>query len=338
MKRNTGLDFLKFICCFLVICIHTPFPETTGKIVTTIARIAVPVFFMITGYFYSYTKKKGGETRQIIKIAKLFIGSNALYLLYGIFIKIIKGKEIIQILRGYFYPKSLIAFIFLNESPFSGHLWYLGAILYVLIIVYCFEKKCNIEKLYYIIPILLLMDLVFGKYSLLILGKSFPYILVRNFLCVGLPYFLIGDMISKIKPKIKSSSLYLLVFAFIFITLSESFLLRTFNLGAPRDHYISTTFLSIFVFLFWVNYNNMTDNKLYQKCCFIGSKLTLYIYIIHPIIISKLSVIENGYSVNIILNYTRPFFVFLVSILISWIFYVCSRRIQMLIHNKKTVN
>ena len=49
--RADNFDILKSICAFLVICIHVPFPGAFGECVTTAARIAVPVFFMITGYF-----------------------------------------------------------------------------------------------------------------------------------------------------------------------------------------------------------------------------------------------------------------------------------------------
>ena len=42
-------------------------------------------------------------------------------------------------------------------------------------------------------------DLAFGMYSLVVFGKEFPYILVRNFLCVGLPYFALGAMLKRVK-------------------------------------------------------------------------------------------------------------------------------------------
>ena len=224
MKRNTGLDFLKFICSFLIICIHAPYPKTTGVIMTSLSRIAVPVFFMITGYFYGMVKESGGKIRQIKKIAKLLVGANALYFFYGWFKNIINGKEIMGFLSSLFNLKSMFKFVVLNESPISFHLWYLCAIVYVLIIVYFFEKKWKREKLYPFIPVLLLTDLVLGKYSRLILGIELPFILVRNFLCVGLPYFLIGDILSMNKTKIKSLSLCLLIFAFILINILENFL------------------------------------------------------------------------------------------------------------------
>lgn len=49
--RNQLLDFLKGLGCIGVIFIHIPFPGVTGKIISKISQFAVPVFFMITGYY-----------------------------------------------------------------------------------------------------------------------------------------------------------------------------------------------------------------------------------------------------------------------------------------------
>lgn len=51
--RAENIDVLKAICAFLVVCIHVPFPGKMGAYFTTLTRVAVPIFFMITGYFYS---------------------------------------------------------------------------------------------------------------------------------------------------------------------------------------------------------------------------------------------------------------------------------------------
>lgn len=94
-----------------------------------------------------------------------------------------------------FTIENVLKFIAFNESPLKGHLWYLGAILYVLIIMHIFDKL-KIEKcLVFAAPFLLMGDLILGKYSVLLLGREFPYILVCNFLFVGIPYFCIGRLI-----------------------------------------------------------------------------------------------------------------------------------------------
>ena len=92
--------------------------------------------------------------------------------------------------------RELFNFIVLNENPFGGHLWYLGAYLYVLLIAMIISKYKIWKYMFYAIPILLLTDLILGKYSLLFLDREFPVIYVRNFLFVGLPYFALGAFYS----------------------------------------------------------------------------------------------------------------------------------------------
>lgn len=54
-KRNKGIDILRLICAFLVVCIHAHFPGIVGEYVKAIARVAVPIFFICTGYFLPAT-------------------------------------------------------------------------------------------------------------------------------------------------------------------------------------------------------------------------------------------------------------------------------------------
>lgn len=46
--KADNIDILKAICAFLIVCIHELFPGIVGAYFTTLARVAVPVFFMIT--------------------------------------------------------------------------------------------------------------------------------------------------------------------------------------------------------------------------------------------------------------------------------------------------
>ena len=52
-SRAASLDVLKAICAFLVVCIHVPFPGKVGEYFTALTRVAVPIFFMITGFFHA---------------------------------------------------------------------------------------------------------------------------------------------------------------------------------------------------------------------------------------------------------------------------------------------
>ena len=82
MSRADNIDVLKAICAFLIVCIHVPFPGVAGEYFTALTRIAVPIFFMITGYFYSDVIDRHREVIQIKKIFRLLIEANLLYLLW----------------------------------------------------------------------------------------------------------------------------------------------------------------------------------------------------------------------------------------------------------------
>lgn len=296
VARYFYIDILKFICAFLVICIHAPFSGVIGQYITAIARCAVPIFFMISGYFNSSKVSKANYKKQIKKILILLIYANIIYFIFDLG-KAILNNSTEKFILETINLKSFFKFVFLNESPLSAHLWYLSAILYVIIIAYIVERK-NLKKyIYAIIPILLLIDLIFGKYSILIFGREFSYVLVRNFIFVGIPYYYIGNFISenqaKIIERIKANKLIIYIILFTFTTIIEHYVLIKLDCNATRDHYISTSLLAISLFLYFLKndtikhrYSNIFIKKILKKIQLIGQKHSLNIYVYHPIILA----------------------------------------------------
>ena len=77
---------------FAVVCIHCgvfPIGGTKNLIIDAVSRFAVPVFFLISG-FYSYyddnSKTLDKYKKRMIKLIKLLIIGNILYLLYDLWI------------------------------------------------------------------------------------------------------------------------------------------------------------------------------------------------------------------------------------------------------------
>ena len=307
-SRAENIDILKAICAFLIVCIHIPFPGTMGEYFTALTRIAVPIFFMITGYFYSEVVRKSKEKKQIKKIFRLFIEANLLYFVWKLLLSLVQGKlEVIAYIKSLFNAKSLFKFIFLNDSPVGGHLWYLGAILYVLIVVFLIDKL-NLRKLLYCLtPLLLSADLVLGKYSLLIFHREFPYILVRNFLCVGIPYFCIGNIVreKQCSEKWNGKILQVLIVAFVITSLVERFILVNAGLNATRDHYLSTTFLAVCLFVY-----TLKSNWYNKELAVIGRRYSTWLYIMHPIFITAFAMITDKLDIAGIYKYVAPIVVY----------------------------
>lgn len=196
-KRNYSIDILKFVCAVLVVVLHTNF--RWHNIILPLTRCAVPCFLMISG-FLLYSEKgigKGRLLRNIKHIAHILLWSTILF-------AVVKESQY-AFYDNIFTPsiRQWVYFIIFNENPFGGHLWYLSAYLYVLVFMMAIDKYKLYRALFYFAPILILSDLVLGKYSLLLLNHEYPYVFVRNFLFVGIPYFTIGCIIKKYMASLK---------------------------------------------------------------------------------------------------------------------------------------
>ena len=277
LERRYQLDALKAICAFFVVCLHAPFPGVVGEYINVLSRMAVPIYFIITGYFYSDIQKRGRQEQQIRKILKLVLLANLIYLIWDGLYAMISANP------GFFLEKftfhHLLDFLIFNDSPLASHLWYLGALLYALSLLWLADKWHCRKFLYYAAPLLLIGDLVFGKYSLLIFKREFPVLLVRNFLFVGLPYLCIGMMIRDgLGQRLKK---WILVVLFSLSSLLERYLLVTAQMNATREHYISTTFLAVSIFLLFLKVRHVL-----KPLAWIGRKCSTWLYILHPIFLT----------------------------------------------------
>jgi fucose 4-O-acetylase-like acetyltransferase len=335
-NRKINIDILRFICAFLVVCIHVEFSWDNGYM-AAIATIAVPIFFMISGFFYSQTITCGKAKKQIVKIQKLVIVSNIFYLVWHLIIYGISGGGM-DYLKTTITVKSAAEFVIFNESPFSIHLWYLGAILYVLIISQTAIKKNVFDSMYYLIPFLLIGDLVLGKYSVLLWGKDIYYLYSRNCLFFALPYFLLGALIKKkytVIADFLQNRKYLLVVAIPVFTatlITERYILIHNNLNATREQYLSTTLLAVSAFLLALV---SKENKRFEIVAKIGRENSTFIYIVHMFIkdfialLVPMSLTGRYYII-------RPIIVFAISVVASIMIKIMKNSLQ-ICKNKVTL-
>lgn len=83
--RISALFVLKAICAFMVLILHTPFMNAAFfyQILVLISTIAVPLFFMITGYFLYTDDNKLLYNRSIKTLKKtipIYLICNIIYL------------------------------------------------------------------------------------------------------------------------------------------------------------------------------------------------------------------------------------------------------------------
>jgi hypothetical protein len=164
------------------------------------------------------------------------------------------------------------------------HLWYIVAYIYVLLIILLVNRYNLYKWLFFITPILLLTALTIGKYSEFILGHSFPTNYTRNFLFTGLPFFTLGMAIKKTKrlPNIYIAA----VSCIVFYILGYNEILYVKNLG---DYYASTIFLSLSIFILFLNIKQVKDNTFSR----FGRENSLYIYLMHFFIATGITLLSN---------------------------------------------
>ncbi|MDL2305372.1 acyltransferase, partial [Bacteroides sp. OttesenSCG-928-D19] len=272
MLRNYSIDVLRFLAAILVVFLHTPI-YWGREFILPITRCAVPLFFIISGYYLFNKDVKILSSRLRKSISKTFFilcYSSLVYAAFSLLRMIFTNYDLVL------DTQSLVNFLLFNVNPFGFHLWYLQAFIYALIIILFFCKLNILRCIFLCIPLLLSVDLIFGKYSLLFLGREFPYIYLRNFLFVGLPYVSLGLLIKKYEKKIlKVFSVWIgLVIVGALISVSEYCLLDFFSLNATRDHYVGSTILSISLFLAFLNYKKTEPTV----CSQLGKRLSLDIY------------------------------------------------------------
>lgn len=86
--RYRSIDALRMLCAFMIVCIHIPSGNLWGGgYWIAVCRIAVPIFLMISGYFYN----KESAIKQIKKIGFLFIEANLLYGVWSCFYGVVSG-------------------------------------------------------------------------------------------------------------------------------------------------------------------------------------------------------------------------------------------------------
>lgn len=310
--RNTSIDSLKFLAAFFVVCIHAPFPGGLGQDVVAVARFAVPVFFMISGFYFGPDGTAANALDQSRKILKILISSNVIFFAFQTLLRIHAGTTFQHAVSEQVGFRKMANFLVFGESPFGFHLWYLSGI-YCVYLVQLGVLRWNLKRIVsWCVPFLLLTDLVLGKYSILLFDRTFPYIWVRNFVFVGIPYFTIGTWIRKrdLVHPLRARAWAIAFFAALFAatTVLERHFLVGLGANSTRDHYLSTTLLSISLLVGAISFPNI---GLFSQW---GKKHTTSIYIYHPILIPILGSVFSHLDAGLALRYIQPLAVFIVTV------------------------
>ena len=193
-----SIDVMRIVMAFFVVAIHVPFAGKAGEVFITYGKTAVPFFLVVCGYFL-YRDDSGEMMKRLIKQTKrifiFFVASNLFYAAcHAVYLRVTEGS--FNGMRECFTAKALTDFALYNLSPFSEHLWYLGSLLYALLIMLLLNKLKLMKFAMFLAPFLVAAYVVLSH-----LGIGTP-VQLRNALFVGLGYTMMGMLIRRFEKKI----------------------------------------------------------------------------------------------------------------------------------------
>ncbi|WP_066750861.1 acyltransferase family protein [Chryseobacterium glaciei] len=267
--RSLSIDVLKIILAFFVVFLHMHLlrdyhPSLSYVLVNGLFRIGVPVFLIITGYYFYFVD-------TFDKLKKWTVRTFLLYSIWSIiYIPLWKeGSVFTNIFFGY------------------HHLWYLIGTLFAGILLFALRKKstsvlvATIIVLFgigYIIQLLGNMHYFTGEVDSTL--NLYPF--YRNFLFVCFPFLGIGFLIKKLNIDVKQKPSLILVLASVGLVIFESFLnYKVIRLKQKEsiDLLISLLIACPLIFLYCKNLPFKTDSK-------ILASLSTAIYLVHPLIMN----------------------------------------------------
>ena len=204
--RIASIEYCRIIAAVFVVFLHCPFPDKLGIAVSSLARFAVPFFFMVSGYF-SWQADAGRIGKRLLGTLKLDLTATALYAAWGCLQHYLfgAGDGLEWILRHIASSSELSLWLLGNVNPFAGHLWYLSALVWCYIFLYLYVrwqgKDLNYRPLYIIGVCFFGIHMALGPLASAF-GTVIPFQTYRNALFFGLPMFALGMFLREYQDRI----------------------------------------------------------------------------------------------------------------------------------------
>lgn len=332
-KYNSTLDFLKCLACMAVVFMHTNAGSIVDSVLTCLCRFAVPLFFMVSGY-YCYNrdiqKVRQKLPYKIMRIVKMSLIATIIYFLWDwIFSNLLLENQIIDIfsyIKGMVNIRSMVEFFIFNKTIWGGTLWFLFALIYCYGIMYIINRF-DLYKISYTLAIVILVFHIISRgiiqhYGLI--DEEINVYLYRNWLFMGLPFFLIGNFLCRyneaICKKISNKKLYWIIMLGTMFSCIERFIV-------PLEIYFGTTFAVLAMYIIAMKNPDMLKCKIIVA---IGKKYSLFIYIMHSLVNNVLITILDKKNIvlpKIVLE-MNPIIIFCLTLFMAYIFYFAMENIK----------
>ncbi|MGL5617234.1 MAG: acyltransferase family protein [Sarcina sp.] len=275
------LNVIKFIAAILVVMIHTMALKSLNEdlwIVSSlgICRVAVPFFFIISGYFFYNLNTKEQRINKIKKYTVFYFKALIIeaILLIPFILMVIKNAGIVIFIKN---------LIFLGVT---GSLWYISSMVIGLLFILPFLKKNNLKLLATFSIIFFLFGLIGDSYYGLfkdsflnnaILSYKFIFGMMQVGVTASVPFLTLGIFINKFKliEKVKKPLLYLILASILLII--ETFMLTKNNIAIDNNLYISLLVVAPMLFIFTIK----SKIKIKDENSQLFRKLSVFVYILH---------------------------------------------------------
>lgn len=256
-----------------------------------LCRLAVPIFFMISGFFMyreelsaegrSFSFDKGKWRQTLARIARMILLVNIVYFAVYLLVYWIKGE---------FYP-IITSWRFLLNLIFEGgaivpQAWYLNNYIFALLLLYILLYRLKItDKLLLVVAVGgILLGLALGRYSAILFGphEEFRMMLHRNALTVGLPCLIIGMFLRRYELTLCQFRWEVLAFVSLFLLLGEYYLYSSQSLFSGGDLGLLTIPTAVALFLACLRYAAIPSSS--HWLVRIGRDWSMEIYLWHFLI------------------------------------------------------
>lgn len=306
-RRNNTLDVLRLFASYMVVFIHVVFYGRTGMAADALARFAVPLFFLVSGY-YSCNTTREKIRRRILHLLRLLVFAVVFYTAFNMLRLLMKGGagEILPYFLAYTRPENLLKLLVFNVPVHTEHLWYLPAMIYVYWLYRFLMRRQMSEKRILILSLgALTLHLFLGE-VLNAFHIPVPSYLMRNFALMGFPFFGLGLLLNQHRDTFGTLPGYLIpVSAAAGVALT---LLSCFYLGR-NELYVGSVLILFAMVLLFVRYPDREYPRVLTALADCGT----YIYIFHPMVSSALSlaytILGLDYDSSVFLQMIHPLIV-----------------------------
>jgi len=300
-NRNSTVDVLRLLAAFLVVFVHSGLHGLDGKvgflgtILLVFGRLAVPFFFVVSGYFLysSYEKQADRIIRSVPKLLNIFILSSVLYF---VFFGWYFGSY--SFTASLITPSTIFNMLIFNHPIYNEALWFLLALIGGSLLVLLNAKYIKKDWLLLTIAACLyFLGLLFSNYSQFIGIEPIDVSYYRNFLGEGLLFIMIGYMCSKYATRLQAiSHTRLLSYTVLCLALYfiEFYAIRA-SVNSPADIYVMLPVLSFLIIIWSVKHPNLLSKTIVPT---LGAQVALYIYILHILFLYSISVLYTQLGVD----------------------------------------